>query len=153
VRFCHTPHQTAAANGQDPLWNHTLSSAASYGVYASATLNATPTDLAPAVAGSASVSALCMSCHDGTIGVGSMYNDPNSLAGADPENDPAGSPVLITGSANLGTDLTNDHPVNFATTARCHRGRRSVTELGELRRCRPDRAAVRRLGAGGPADA
>ena len=39
--FCHTPHQAAAANAQDPLWNHTLSATASYGVYGSATMNAT----------------------------------------------------------------------------------------------------------------
>lgn len=121
--FCHTPHQAAAANGQPPLWNHTLSGVASYGVYdvtVSPTMDATPTDIGGAAAGSASVSNLCMSCHDGTVAVQSLYNAPNEA----PINDnPANITVtsggnvsaagLITGNPNLGTDLSNDHPVNF----------------------------------------
>lgn len=118
--FCHTPHQATAANGQDPLWNHTLSATAAYGVYGSGTLDATPADIGAAVVGSASVSNLCMSCHDGTVSVASLYNAPNEA----PINDnpanitiTAGGNVtaagLITGNPNLGTDLTNDHPVNF----------------------------------------
>lgn len=103
--FCHTPHQATAANGQDPLWNHTLSAVANYGVYASDTLDATPTDIGGASAGSANVSNLCMSCHDGTIGVGSLYNNPAPV----PDN----AATLLTGAALVGSDLTNDHPVNF----------------------------------------
>lgn len=113
--FCHTPHQAAAANAQDPLWNHTLSATATYGVYDSVTLDATPTDIGGAVAGSAPVSNLCMSCHDGTVGVGALYNDPNlSSAGATvPDN----SATNITGTANLGTSLVDDHPINFTYDA------------------------------------
>lgn len=113
--FCHTPHQAAAANGQDPLWNHELSAVANYGVYSSATMNATPTELGGAVAGSAAISNLCLSCHDGTVGVGTLYNDPNELGGAAPTITDGGNVVagLITGNPNLGNDLTNDHPVNF----------------------------------------
>lgn len=111
--FCHTPHQATAANAQDPLWNHTLSGTASYGVYASATLDATPTDIGGAVAGSAPTSNLCMSCHDGTISVASLYNDPNevvSVTVTDGGNVVGG---FITGNPNIGTDLTDDHPINF----------------------------------------
>lgn len=112
--FCHTPHQATAANGQDPLWNHQLSAVASYGVYASATLDATPVDIGGASAGTAPVSNLCMSCHDGTVAVHTLYNDPN---GASPVTITAGGNVdaggLITGNPNVGQDLTNDHPVNF----------------------------------------
>lgn len=118
--FCHTPHQATAAAGQEPLWNHTLSATASYGVYASATLDATPTDIGGAVAGSASVSNLCMSCHDGTVSVAALYNAPNEA----PINDnPANITVtaggnvtaagLITGNPNLGIALSDDHPINF----------------------------------------
>lgn len=118
--FCHTPHQAIAANGQDPLWNHTLSATAAYGVYGSTTLDATPTDLGGAVPGTAAVSNLCLSCHDGTVSVAALYNPPNEA----PINDnaanitvTAGGNVtaggLITGNPNIGTDLTNDHPVNF----------------------------------------
>jgi len=112
--FCHTPHQAAAANAQDPLWNHTLSSTASYGVYASATLNAVPTDVGGATIGTAPVTNLCLSCHDGTVSVASLYNPPNATG---PPTVTAGGNVtaagLITGNPNIGTNLTDDHPVNF----------------------------------------
>ncbi|MFQ6084309.1 MAG: cytochrome c3 family protein [Candidatus Aminicenantia bacterium] len=105
--FCHTPHQASAASGQDPLWNHTLSSTANYGTYDSDTIDATDiTDIGGAAAGSANVSNLCMSCHDGTIAVGSLWNPPNV-------NPPADTTTKVTGGANLGTDLSDDHPINF----------------------------------------
>jgi len=104
--FCHTPHQASTANAQDPLWNHTLSGTAAYGVYASNTLDASPTELTTAVAGSATTSHLCLSCHDGQVAVESMYNPPNF-------GGPTTGGGAITGNANVGTDLSDDHPVNF----------------------------------------
>lgn len=83
--YCHTPHPdfnntdpavTTGPNGQDPLWNHYLSSKASYGVYSSPSFDAFGTDIADvggAVAGSAAVTNLCLSCHDGTVGVNTLY--------------------------------------------------------------------------------
>ena len=112
--FCHTPHQASSANGQYPLWNHALSTTASYGVYSSATLDASPSDIGGATAGSAAVSNLCMSCHDGTVSVATMYNPPNEVSSVSVT---AGGNVnaagLVTGNPNLGTDLSNDHPINF----------------------------------------
>ncbi len=114
--FCHTPHQASAANGQYPLWNHTLSSTASYGTYSSPTLDATDvTDLGGATVGTAPTSNLCLSCHDGTVSVASMYNPPNenpspTITAISGRIDSGG---LIISTANLGTDLTDDHPVNF----------------------------------------
>jgi predicted CXXCH cytochrome family protein len=104
--FCHTPHQATTATGQDPQWNHELDdgSTPTYGVYASTTLQATPAEVG-AAAGSAGVSMLCMSCHDGSVGVGSLYKDP--VAGV-PDNNTA-----ITGTALVGSSLTDDHPINF----------------------------------------
>ncbi len=102
--FCHTPHQPAT-NFTDPLWNHTLSTTASYGVYASTTLNATPTD----IGGQQTVSNLCMSCHDGTVGVGSQWNPQNGV----PAPSTSGITISSSSTAYLGTDLTNDHPINF----------------------------------------
>ncbi len=118
--FCHTPHQTTAAGGQAPLWNHTLSSTATYGVYDSATsptMNAAPTELGGAVAGSAMVSNLCLSCHDGTVGVHSLYNPPNGPALTLTAGGNVSAAGLMTGTPNMGTDLTDDHPVNFAYNA------------------------------------
>jgi len=107
--YCHSTHQASTANSQDPLWNHTLQTlTTTYGVYASSTLDATPVEIGNVTAGAAPVSFLCMSCHDGTVAPSSLYNDPNSGA-------PAAIPT-ITGNANLGTNLSDDHPINFDYT-------------------------------------
>lgn len=112
--YCHTPHMDSTAGAQDPLWNHTLSSNVNYGVYGSGTIQATDlTDIGQAVAGSATTTHLCMSCHDGTIAVQSLYNPPNSG-----NVTTAGTMDLIgTGSADMGTSLADDHPVNFTYDA------------------------------------
>lgn len=113
---CHTPHQTTTANRQYPLWNRTLSSNATYGVYGSPTFNGSTTivDVGGAALGTATTSNLCLSCHDGTVSVLSMLNPP-----------PAGAPTVaalagridatgkIISAANVGIDLRDDHPVNF----------------------------------------
>ncbi|MFQ5717974.1 MAG: cytochrome c3 family protein [Acidobacteriota bacterium] len=109
--FCHTPHQAAPAA---PLWNHTLSQQASYGVYTSATLDAT--DISD-IGGGTDISNLCMSCHDGTVGVNDLGNPSNALGvnptmGSGNELDINGK-IVGTRPTNLGSDLSNDHPVNF----------------------------------------
>jgi len=108
--FCHTPH-VEGATLIEPLWNHTMSSQANYGVYTSNTMSAvTVTD----IGGGTAVSNLCMSCHDGSIGVHSMVNAPNettlTVAGG---GNVAATTGFMTGTPEIGTDLTNDHPVNF----------------------------------------
>jgi predicted CXXCH cytochrome family protein len=109
--FCHTPHQPDSPFfDADPLWNHTLSTNPTYGVYDSTTLNASPAE----IGGGTTVSNLCLSCHDGTIGICSLYNNPNISGG---EETPTNSGTLMSGNALVGTDLTNDHPVNFDYTA------------------------------------
>jgi predicted CXXCH cytochrome family protein len=103
---CHTPHGASPAV---PLWNHSLPSPANtYTVYTgSATIDAT--DLADFLSSDGSVSSLCLSCHDGTVALGSLVNDPGDLT------DTASTIGAV--DANLGTDLTNDHPVNFTFDA------------------------------------
>ena len=105
--FCHTPHQATAASKQDPLWNHTVSSVASYALYSSNTLNANLLAFGGGTTpGSLNVSQLCMSCHDGTVGVGALYNNP----GVVPDNS---TDLIPAGNTNLGSFLDDDHPVNF----------------------------------------
>jgi predicted CXXCH cytochrome family protein len=112
---CHTPHQSATANSQDPLWNHTATATAAFGVYASVTMNAAPiTDIGGAPIGSQSLSMLCMSCHDGTVSVLSMYNPPNTGFATTGVPGRISATGQIISNANMGTSLTNDHPVNFA---------------------------------------
>jgi len=110
--FCHTPHQPTGVT-TDPLWNHELSAETSYGVYDSPTMDADAIAGGPIadVAGSGTTSDLCMSCHDGTIAVGSLYNDPSAV----PDN--STDAIGAANSAYVGADLTNDHPVNFTYAA------------------------------------
>jgi predicted CXXCH cytochrome family protein len=97
--FCHAPHNTA---GVSPLWNRELS-VSSYRIYESSTLDAKPGQ----PTGS---SKLCLSCHDGTIALGSLLsrNDRVRMTGGD---------FLPAGLTNLGTDLSDDHPISFYYTA------------------------------------
>jgi len=97
--FCHTPHN---ASGARPLWNRQLS-VAGYRIYQSSTLNARPGQPTGA-------SKLCLSCHDGTIAVGSVLSrvDRIRMVGGD---------FMPAGLTNLGTDLSDDHPISFDYTS------------------------------------
>lgn len=86
---CHTPHGGNAEAGA--LWNHALTNA-TYQMFEGA-------------AGTAADdfdhrSRLCLSCHDGTVAL-------DSFGGQTGTN-------FIGPNGNLGTDLTNDHPVGSA---------------------------------------
>jgi predicted CXXCH cytochrome family protein len=94
--FCHAPHK---AVGQTPLWNHQLS-AATYTPYSSTTLKAT-------VGQPTGATKLCLSCHDGTVALGSVYNRGTPIAMAN------GVTTMPTGPSNFGTDLSHEHPVSF----------------------------------------
>jgi len=127
--FCHTPHMNVTKGDVLPLWNHRLSSGVgSYTMYKSASFNgadnlagdsvslgapSAPDDL---VTGGMSVTNLCLSCHDGTQAVNAMFNPPNRVGTTNPTM--VGGVDTIPGSSNayLGTDLQNDHPVNFTYT-------------------------------------
>ncbi len=99
--FCHTVHR---ANGQTPLWNHNMSSVTNYIVYHSTMLKA--------VVGQPNGSSrLCLSCHDGTIALGSVN------AQTAPIQMQNGVTTMPSGVNNLGTDLSGDHPVSFVYNA------------------------------------
>lgn len=120
--FCHTPHQTAAASAQDPLWNHELTTNSPFNVYGSGTMDHTPNEIGGAVAPNATASLLCMSCHDGTIAVNNLWNDPNDQAnptvnGAGSWDTNADNMIDNTHAAYVGTSLIDDHPVNFVYNA------------------------------------
>ena len=92
--FCHTPHN--ALSQLVPLWNHATTSA-SFTLYSNpGSLNAVPGQ-------PAQNSKACLSCHDGTVAI-------DSYGGA------TGS-TFVTGTALLGTDLSNDHPISFTYDA------------------------------------
>ncbi|MFC1602522.1 cytochrome c3 family protein [Pseudomonadota bacterium] len=105
--MCHAPH---SADPAGPLWNHKLSGA-TYTPYSSTTLNAAPGQPTGA-------SKLCLACHDGTIAVGALLNMPGAIQGysyGTPFYDGTilGLEGTITGAANLGVDLRDDHPISF----------------------------------------
>ncbi len=71
-----------------------------YTVYTSTSLSALPGQ----PTGS---SKLCLSCHDGTIAIGYV------LSGSEPIAMAGGVTTLPSGPTQLGTDLSDDHPVSF----------------------------------------
>ncbi len=101
--FCHTPHNS---NAQAPLWNRN-SSTVVYTLYdktISSSLNATPGQPDGA-------SILCLSCHDGTIALGEVNSRASDIF------DGAGGKMPLSSGANLGIDLSNNHPVSFTYDA------------------------------------
>jgi predicted CXXCH cytochrome family protein len=99
--FCHTVHR---ASGATPLWNHSLTGVTNYIVYSSTRMT-TLNIVIPQPNGS---SRLCLSCHDGTVALGSVSSRtmPISMQSGTTTM-PAGDP------SNLGTDLSGDHPISF----------------------------------------
>ena len=102
---CHTPHNADVSVSLSPLWNHEITTA-TFTPYARATIDAT--DLGQPDGDSL----LCLSCHDGSVALDSFGGASGSTA--------------IAGSANVGTNLNNDHPVSFTYDATL------VTNDGEL---------------------
>lgn len=114
--YCHTPHN-AIKNDNIPLWNHKLSEVPAFGIYTSPTLDAVITDLGLSnSAEQATVSNLCLSCHDGTVAINSVNNPSNGNPTITMVGVNADGEIPESFSTNLfasdGT-LKNDHPVNF----------------------------------------
>ena len=96
---CHTPHNSDTTVSDAPLWNHEIT-ASTFTMYARTSLDGVITGQPDGV------SKLCLSCHDGTVAL-------DSFGGATGTSS-------IPGTKNLGTDLSNDHPISItfnATTA------------------------------------
>ena len=93
---CHTPHNADITVGNVPLWNHELTTA-TFTPYTSNTLDAT-------VGQPTGGSKLCLSCHDGTVAL-------DNFGGT------TGGTNYISGDANIGTDLSDDHPISFTYDA------------------------------------
>jgi len=110
--FCHTPHG-ADNSAVVPLWNRTLglTSPATYTTYDS--LGTSSLDGATAPVGSVSIA--CLSCHDGTQAMDAVLNAPGSGLAGDATWIAGGwtGEGTLTSIANLGTDLTDDHPIGI----------------------------------------
>jgi hypothetical protein len=94
---CHTPHKATVKDAQGnvlqgPLWNHQLSTA-TYTLYLDESGNGVTGDVDQN-------SKLCLSCHDGTVALDSFGGQTGN--------------VFISAYGNVGTDLSNDHPIGAA---------------------------------------
>lgn len=94
--FCHTPHNSSPIQ---PVWNRNVPVNA-YTVYNSRSLDALPGQPTGG-------SKLCLSCHDGTIAVGNVLSRDRDIPMA------GGATTIPPGASNLGTDLSDDHPISF----------------------------------------
>lgn len=105
--FCHTPHN---GNPNTPLWNKELNSQ-NYQIY-TGDASSPPPVIPNKPYGPTK---LCLSCHDGTVALGSVLdtgttpNGSGTRSGVIAMN--AASPGLLS---NFGTDLSNHHPVVFS---------------------------------------
>ncbi len=120
--FCHTPHQSNTGV-QAPLWNKALPTT-TYTTYSQTNSSTLDGEVLPV----GSVSLACLSCHDGSQAMDNIINAPGSGNwdttgggpngrtwnwGSSPRIDGSGNGQL-TGVANLGGNLVDDHPIGIA---------------------------------------
>jgi len=103
--FCHTPHNASKTRA---LWNRN-DSTQTFLLYTSGANDESAdwymSGSKSATIQSGSASLMCLSCHDGASSIkGLVVNAKGTITLT---ND------VVTGKANLGTNLTNDHPINF----------------------------------------
>jgi predicted CXXCH cytochrome family protein len=94
--FCHAPH---SSRGMRALWNRRDSDAV-YDIYESSSVRAN-------IGQPTGSSRLCLSCHDGTIAVGSLH------ASASPIRLASGQLFLDRSHGSVGISLRDDHPISF----------------------------------------
>jgi predicted CXXCH cytochrome family protein len=87
---CHTPHESITTVTDAPLWNHAVTTA-TYTMY-------DDTNLDGSVGSITAVTKLCLTCHDGTV---ALENFGGVTTGTN----------YVSGTAAIGTDLSNHHPV------------------------------------------
>ncbi|MBW6510969.1 MAG: hypothetical protein K0A93_02465 [Desulfuromonadaceae bacterium] len=130
--FCHTPHNASVGN-ERPLWNRT-DPTSTWVFYNSATL--TPAARPGAVGTVKPASLMCLSCHDGSIGVNRVINESNITGPIELVGDPAdvyvwpagfmepwvpgprigAAPDSVDAFADTGK-LYDDHPISFSYAA------------------------------------
>lgn len=118
--FCHTPHG-ANTGVAAPLWNKSVPSGP-YTTYSTGNSYSIDGDVAPV----GSVSLACLSCHDGSLAIATMINQPGS-GGYNPAGailpgtwtsgsgnvDVATGMMAANAITNIGTNLVNDHPIGI----------------------------------------
>ena len=116
-QYCHTPHHANTANpggdGAAPLWNRRMPTGSTYSVYGGGTTLSSTTVNQPGTH-----SMTCLSCHDGTIGLGDVFTGtPETLSGPDSYGNALTGIGAISATStkiNFGVNLTREHPVGLA---------------------------------------
>ncbi len=118
--FCHTPHSAnITSNLGVPLWNKAALTGATYALYSSTYL--TGLGYPSPVLGAGQSSRVCLTCHDGTVALGSVVNAPGSGVGVAIQmansgvNFAGGIPTTVAGNLGgaAGTNLADDHPLGY----------------------------------------
>lgn len=101
--FCHTPHNS---NTQALIWNKTLSTGARGWSSVTTTVSGTPLPLDISAS-----SKRCLSCHDGTVGLGDVSNVGNGTAG----NIAIGPMTAgyLQGNGVAPDSMLNNHPISI----------------------------------------
>ncbi len=114
--FCHIPHNTQPGK---PLWNRSMPTS-SYIMYESEYLTRTnyplPADLGISEGTPGSLSRQCLSCHDGTVAIGSVYMVRGTVLGntlIDMTGVGVDGMMPVDANGFIGTDLTIHHPVGI----------------------------------------
>jgi predicted CXXCH cytochrome family protein len=94
--FCHIPHNFSPKQSG---WNRETTGTY-YTPYSSSTVASSPGQ-------PNGTSLLCLSCHDGTIALGNVKSEPFPIPMR------GGLLTMPPGPADLGTDLSDDHPISF----------------------------------------
>lgn len=116
-QYCHTPHHAVIA-GTAPLWNRTISAgytsaggAGTYQVYGALNPGVTGSTLSTTTVNQpGSNSKTCLSCHDGTLAIGSVINGTGGTV-TDLGANVDATGLIVSTATNIGTDLRDDHPV------------------------------------------
>lgn len=122
--FCHTPHAAywvaggPNENDEAPLWNHNGFTTSTFNMYYSSTMDAnmvggTRMNVPQTSNLVGYPSHACLSCHDGTMAVNALLNNAGSGVGTDPAMVNGINTIPPTSPSYMGTDLQNDHPINF----------------------------------------
>ncbi|MBI5102233.1 MAG: cytochrome c3 family protein [Nitrospirae bacterium] len=122
--FCHLPHGGNTSQAGLPLWARSMPTA-TYQTYGAGAGGTTLNGTAVGVPGT--FSKTCLSCHDGTIGLGTITKNGITKVMTMTSTLPGGLAANALQATNIdpangyspyiGTDLRNDHPVGFTFPA------------------------------------
>ena len=96
---CHTPHESITTVTTAPLWNHTLTTKSDFTLYQGVDLQGT-------IGQPDGISKLCLSCHDGTVGLDAFGGAAGGVL--------IGAAYPGVGTGILDGDLNSEHPISIS---------------------------------------